>query len=305
MAKTATREAYGAALAKLIQENERVVVLDADLAGSTKTIDAKKVCPQRHFDAGIAEGNMMGIAAGLAASGKIVFASSFAMFAAGRAFEQIRNSIGYPHLNVKICATHAGLSVGEDGASHQCNEDIALMRAIPGMTVLQPCDAQETKQIIQAVAEIDGPCYVRLGRGKVEDVYDASYTFKVGKGDVLRKGEKVALIATGMMVQEALKAADMLEIKPTVVNMATLKPLDATLIQELASTHDMLITCEEHSVIGGLGSAVSDVVAASGIACKVKHIGVQDTFGESGNALELFAKYGIDATAIVKAVKEK
>ena len=304
MAKCATREAYGKALAQLIQENERVIVLDADLAGSTKTSEAKKVCPQRHFDVGIAEGNMMGIAAGLAASKYIVFASSFAMFAAGRAFEQIRNSIGYPHLNVKICATHAGLSVGEDGASHQCNEDLALMRVIPGMTVIQPCDEEETKQAIRA-ANIDGPCYVRLGRGKVESVYDASYTFEIGKGNVLRKGKKVALVASGMMVQEALKAAAMLEEAPTVVNISTIKPLDTALIKELAKTHDTIITCEEHSVIGGLGSAVSDVVASSAHACVVKHIGVQDTFGESGDAQALFEKYGINAKAIVKAVQDR
>lgn len=286
MAKCATREAYGKALAQLIQENERVIVLDADLAGSTKTSEAKKVCPQRHFDVGIAEGNMMGIAA-------------------GRAFEQIRNSIGYPHLNVKICATHAGLSVGEDGASHQCNEDLALMRVIPGMTVIQPCDEEETKQAIRAVANIDGPCYVRLGRGKVESVYDASYTFAIGKGNVLRKGKKVALVASGMMVQEALQAAAMLEEAPTVVNISTIKPLDTALIKELAKTHDTIITCEEHSVIGGLGSAVSDVVASSADACVVKHIGVQDTFGESGDAQALFEKYGINAKAIVKAVQDR
>lgn len=305
MVKKATREAYGEALAQLVKQNPDIVVLDADLAGSTKTSEAKKVCPQRHFDMGIAESNMMGVAAGLAASGKIPFASSFAMFAAGRAFEQIRNSIGYPHLNVKICATHAGLSVGEDGASHQCNEDLALMRVIPGMTVIQPCDEEETKQAIRAVANIDGPCYVRLGRGKVESVYDASYTFEIGKGNVLRKGKKVALVASGMMVQEALKAAAMLEEAPTVVNISTIKPLDTALIKELAKTHDTIITCEEHSVIGGLGSAVSDVVASSADACVVKHIGVQDTFGESGDAQALFEKYGINAKAIVKAVQDR
>lgn len=305
MVKKATREAYGEALAQLVKQNPDIVVLDADLAGSTKTSEAKKVCPQRHFDMGIAESNMMGVAAGLAASGKIPFASSFAMFAAGRAFEQIRNSIGYPHLNVKICATHAGLSVGEDGASHQCNEDLALMRVIPGMTVIQPCDEEETKQAIRAVANIDGPCYIRLGRGKVENVYDASYTFEIGKGNVLRKGKKVALVASGMMVQEALQAAAMLEEAPTVVNISTIKPLDTALIKELAKTHDTIITCEEHSVIGGLGSAVSDVVASSADACVVKHIGVQDTFGESGDAQALFEKYGINAKAIVKAVQDR
>ena len=201
----ATRAAYGKALAKLVQENKNVVVLDADLAGSTKTSDAKAVCPERHFDMGIAEGNMMGVAAGLAASGKIAYASSFAMFAAGRAFEQIRNSICYPNLNVKVCATHAGITVGEDGASHQSVEDLALMRSIPNMKVFQPCDAQETKQIIEGIAQIEGPCYVRLGRASVEDVYDESYQWQLGKGSVLKEGSKVAIVATGMMVQESLK----------------------------------------------------------------------------------------------------
>lgn len=302
--KIATREAYGEALADLIQKNENIVVLDADLAGSTKTIEAKKVCPQRHFDMGIAEGNMMSVAAGFAASGKIPFVSSFAMFAAGRAFEQIRNSIGYPHLNVKICATHAGLSVGEDGASHQCNEDLALMRSIPGMMVLQPCDEIETKAMIQAIADIKGPCYVRLGRAKVENVHDDTYQFVPGKGEVLKQGEKVAIIATGLMVQEACKAVEAYKGNLTIVNMHTLKPIDDKLIRNLAETHDVIITCEEHSVIGGLFSAVSEVIVQSNHSCKVIPVAVMDTFGESGKPEELLEKYEINATSILKKLNE-
>lgn len=304
MSKTATRASYGKALAELIIENPDIVVLDADLAGSTKTIEAKKACPQRHFDMGIAEGNMMGVAAGLAASGKIAYASSFAMFAAGRAYEQIRNSIGYPHLNVKICATHAGLSVGEDGASHQCNEDIALMRTIPGMYVIQPCDDIEAQSIIKQVSLINGPCYVRLGRSAVEDVHAGDYQPVIGKGDVIQKGTKVALIATGMMVQEAIKAAKTMDIQPTIINMHTIKPIDEELIKETARTHDVILTCEEHSVIGGLGSAVADVLATEGLSCRQYRIGVQDTYGESGKADQLFQKYGIDAVTISAKVKE-
>lgn len=305
MAKIATREAYGKALAELIVENEKVVVLDADLTKSTKTSDAKKACPERHFNMGIAEGNMMSVAAGLAASGQIVYASSFAMFAAGRAFEQIRNSIGYPHLNVKVCATHAGLTVGEDGASHQSVEDLALMRSIPGMHVFQPCDANQTKAIIKAVAEIDGPCYVRLGRGGVEEVYGEDYKFEVGKGNVLNKGSKVAIVATGMMVQEVLAAKAELEaagINATIVDMPTIKPMDEALIVELAKTHDVIVTCEEHSVIGGLGSAVAEVVVKNA-PVKVEMIGIEDTFGESGTPAALLDKYGLDAKAIVARVK--
>ena len=247
---TATREAYGKALAKLVQEREDIVVLDADLTKSTKTIEAKKACPERHFNMGIAEGNMMGVAAGLAASKKIVYASSFAMFAAGRAFEQIRNSICYPNLNVKVCATHAGISVGEDGASHQSVEDIAIMRSIPNMKVFQPCDARETEQIIKAVADIEGPCYVRLGRLGVEDVYDDSYTWEYGKGQILKKGSKIAIIATGLMVQESLKAIEQLkDIEPTLINISTIKPIDEELILETAKTHDVIVTIEELSLI--------------------------------------------------------
>lgn len=300
MAKIATRIAYGDALKELLKEDKNIVVLDADLAGSTKSGEAKKVDPSRHFDMGIAEGNMMSVAAGLAASGKIAFASSFAMFATGRAFEQIRNSIGYTHLNVKVCASHAGISVGEDGASHQCIEDISLMRGIPGMKVIVPCDYNEAKQAIKTVAYTDGPCYVRLGRSGVETVTPEDYKFELGKGVILKEGKKVALVATGLMVQEALKASEMMKETPTVVNIHTIKPIDVQLIQQLAQTHDTIVTCEEHSIIGGLGSAVAEVLAEAGSSCKLVRVGVQDVFGESGKPAELFAKYKIDAQAIAK-----
>ena len=301
----ATRAAYGKALAKLVQENKDVVVLDADLAGSTKTSDAKAVCPERHFDMGIAEGNMMGVAAGLAASGKIAYASSFAMFAAGRAFEQIRNSICYPNLNVKVCATHAGITVGEDGASHQSVEDLALMRSIPNMKVFQPCDAQETKQIIEGIAQIEGPCYVRLGRASVEDVYDESYQWQLGKGSVLKEGSKVAIVATGMMVQESLKAAQEMEgIEPTIVNISSIKPIDEELIKKLAKDHEVIVTAEEHSVIGGLGSAVAEVLAKEGAGCRLMMIGLNDEFGQSGKPKDLLAHYGLDASSIAKKITD-
>ena len=304
MSKTATREAYGRALAELMQEREDIVVLDADLTKSTKTIEAKKVCPNRHFNMGIAEGNMMAVAAGFAASNKVVYASSFAMFAAGRAFEQIRNSISYPNLNVNICATHAGISVGEDGASHQAVEDIAIMRAIPNMKVFQPCDARETRAVIRAIADIDGPCYVRLGRCAVEDVYDEDIIFEPGKGVVLHRGSKIAIIASGMMVQEALKAKhELTEINPTMIDMPSIKPIDSELILEVARTHDVLITCEEHSVIGGLGSAVAEVLAPYGNLCRQIMIGIDDCFGESGKPMELLEKYGIDATRIRRVIE--
>ena len=306
MAKVATRVAYGDALKELMVENKNVVVLDADLAGSTKSGEAKKVDPSRHFDMGIAEGNMMSVAAGLAASGKIAYASTFAMFATGRGFEQIRNSIGYPQLNVKICASHAGISVGEDGASHQCIEDIALMRSIPNMKVFVPCDQYQAKAIVKAVADIAGPCYVRLGRGAVEDVYDENYKFELGKGKVLREGHKIALVATGMMVQEALKAADILakeDISVTVVDMPCIKPIDEELIEEIAKSHEIIITCEEHNVYGGLGSAVSEVTSKKS-PVRVEMIGMQDTFGESGTPNELLAKYGLNVDHIVEKVKE-
>ena len=307
MAKEATRNAYGKALAELVVERVDVLVLDADLTKSTKTIDAKKARPEHHFNMGIAEGNMMAVAAGMAASNKVVYASSFAMFAAGRAFEQIRNSICYPNLNVKVCATHAGITVGEDGASHQCIEDIALMRSIPNMKVFVPCDQYQAKAIVKAVADIDGPCYVRLGRGAVEDVYDENYKFELGKGKVLREGHKIALVATGMMVQEALKAADILakeDISVTVVDMPCIKPIDEELIEKIAKSYEIIITCEEHNVYGGLGSAVSEVTSKKS-PVRVEMIGMQDTFGESGTPNELLAKYGLNADHIVEKVRNE
>ena len=307
MAKEATRNAYGKALAELVVERDDVLVLDADLTKSTKTIDAKKARPEHHFNMGIAEGNMMAVAAGMAASNKVVYASSFAMFAAGRAFEQIRNSICYPNLNVKVCATHAGITVGEDGASHQCIEDIALMRSIPNMKVFVPCDQYQAKAIVKAVADIAGPCYVRLGRGAVEDVYDENYKFELGKGKVLREGQKVALVATGMMVQEALKAADILSkegILVTVVDMPCINPIDEELIEKIAKFHEIIITCEEHNVYGGLGSAVSEVTSKKS-PVRMEMMGMQDTFGESGTPNELLAKYGLNADHIVEKVKNE
>lgn len=301
----ATREAYGKALAEVIVENENVVVLDADLTKSTKTIDAKNACPDRHFNMGIAEGNMMAVAAGLAASDKIVYASSFAMFAAGRAFEQIRNSIAYPNLNVKICATHAGISVGEDGASHQAIEDISLMRSIPNMKVLQPCDAIETTAMIHAIAKIDGPCYVRLGRLGVDDVYDSTYKFQFGKGVVLNKGSKVAIITSGLMVQESLKAKNLLkDVNPTIINIHTIKPLDQDLIIETAKTHDIIITVEEHTVNGGLGSAIAECLAPVGLPCKHYLLGMQDCFGRSGKPSDVLAYYGLDAKHIADYIEK-
>lgn len=307
MAKEATRNAYGKALAELVVERDDVLVLDADLTKSTKTIEAKNARSEHHFNMGIAEGNMMAVAAGMAASNKVVYASSFAMFAAGRAFEQIRNSICYPNLNVKVCATHAGITVGEDGASHQCIEDIALMRSIPNMKVFVPCDQYQAKAIVKAVADIAGPCYVRLGRGAVEDVYDENYKFELGKGKVLREGQKVALVATGMMVQEALKAAEILakeDISVTVVDMPCIKPIDEELIEKIAKSHEFIITCEEHNVYGGLGSAVSEV-ASKKSPVRMEMMGMQDTFGESGTPNELLAKYGLNADHIVEKVRNE
>lgn len=304
MAKMATREAYGKALAELIVENPKVIVLDADLSKSTKTADAKAVCPERHFNVGIAEGNMMGIAAGLATCGNIVYASSFAMFAAGRAYEQVRNSIGYTHLNVKICATHAGITLGEDGASHQSIEDIALMRSIPGMTVLQPSDDIETKQMIRAISEFDGPCYVRLGRSAVETVNNEDYKFELGKGVVLREGKVITLIATGMMVQEAMKASTLLAeqgIDVSVINIHTIKPLDEALILDYAKKSKLVVTCEEHSKFGGLGSAVAETLSKNH-PTKMAMVAVNDTFGESGTPAALIEKYGLTAKDIVATV---
>lgn len=302
----ATREAYGKALAQLIVEDKNVVVLDADLSKSTKTADAKAVCPERHFNVGIAEGNMMGVAAGLASCGNTVFASSFAMFATGRAYEQVRNSIGYTHLNVKICATHAGITLGEDGASHQSIEDIALMRAIPGMTVIQPCDDIETKQVIQAIAKIKGPCYVRLGRAAVDTVNSEDYVFELGKGSVLRQGNDITLVATGMMVQQALQAATTLSeqgIEVSVINIHTIKPLDEALILEYAKKSKLVVTCEEHSKFGGLGSAVAETLSKNH-PVKMAMVAVNDTFGESGTPNALIEKYGLTAKDIVKTVLE-
>lgn len=306
MAKMATREAYGKALAQLIVEDKNVVVLDADLSKSTKTADAKAVCPERHFNVGIAEGNMMGVAAGLASCGNTVFASSFAMFATGRAYEQVRNSIGYTHLNVKICATHAGITLGEDGASHQSIEDIALMRAIPGMTVIQPCDDIETKQVIQAIAKIKGPCYVRLGRAAVDTVNSEDYVFELGRGSVLRQGNDITLVATGMMVQQALQAATTLSeqgIEVSVINIHTIKPLDEALILEYAKKSKLVVTCEEHSKFGGLGSAVAETLSKNH-PVKMAMVAVNDTFGESGTPNALIEKYGLTAKDIVKTVLE-
>ena len=304
--KIATREGYGNALAELGAQHDNVVVLDADLAGSTKTGVFRKAFPERHINCGIAEGNMMSVAAGLAATGKVVFASSFAMFAAGRAFEQIRNSIGYPHLNVKIGATHAGISVGEDGATHQCNEDIALMRTIPGMVIINPSDDVEARAAVKAAYEHQGPVYLRFGRLAVPVINDRpDYKFEIGKGVVLREGKDVTIFATGLEVAEALVAADLLEadgIHAKVINIHTIKPLDKELVVEAAKETGKVVTVEEHSVIGGLGSAICDVLSAEA-PTKVMKIGVNDTFGESGPAIELIKKYGLDGESIYKKVK--
>lgn len=307
MAKIATRIAYGDALKELMKEDGDIVVLDADLAGSTKSGEARKVDPARHFDMGIQEGNMMSVAAGLAASGKNVFASTFAMFATGRAYEQIRNSIGYPRLNVKVCASHAGVSVGEDGASHQCIEDINLMRAIPGMRVIVPCDYNEAKAAIKYIANKPGPFYVRLGRSGVDEVNGPDYEFEFGKGIVLREGDpasKVAIIATGNLVQEALAAYEEMEVKPTVVNIHTIKPIDRELIAELAKNNETIITAEDHLTTGGLGSAVAEVMAEAGAPARLIRLGLNDTFGQSGKPDELYHYYGMDREAIRRTAEE-
>lgn len=304
--KIATRDSYGNALAKLGAEHEDIVVLDADLAAATKTGVFKKAHPERFIDCGIAECNMMGVAAGLAAAGKVPFASSFAMFAAGRAFEQVRNSIGYPHLNVKIGATHAGISVGEDGATHQCNEDIALMRTIPGMVVINPSDDVEAKAAVKAAYEHEGPVYLRFGRLAVPVINDrADYKFELGKGVVLREGKDVTIIATGLPVNNCLEAAEKLAadgIEAKVINIHTIKPLDEELVVAAAKETGKVVTVEEHSVIGGLGSAVCDVLSEKA-PTKVLKIGVNDTFGESGPAAELLKKYGLDTDSIYGKVK--
>lgn len=305
MAK-ATREAYGEALKKLAASNPDIVVLDADLSGSTKTSEFKKVSPERFFNVGIAEQNLIGTAAGLALAGKIPFASSFAMFAAGRAFEIIRNTVAYPALNVKIAATHAGLSVGEDGGSHQAIEDISLMRSIPNMTVISPADSREAEQAVLKAAEYVGPVYIRLGRMAVDDVYDDSYVFELGKGVLLREGKDVTIIATGLMVQEALKAHDMLKedgIDARLINIHTIKPIDTEIIIKVARETGAIVTAEEHSNIGGLGSAVLEVLSDQ-CPVPVKRVGIRDTFGESGKPKDLLKKYGLTAEDIAAQAKE-
>ena len=304
--KIATRESYGNALTELGAKHENLVVLDADLAAATKTGVFKKAYPERHIDCGIAESNMMGIAAGLAATGKVPFASTFAMFAAGRAFEQIRNSIGYPKLNVKIGATHAGISVGEDGATHQCNEDIALMRTIPGMGVINAADDVEAKAAVFAAYEHEGPVYMRFGRLAVPVINDnPDYKFEIGKGITLKDGKDMTIIATGLCVSESLEAAKMLAadgIDARVINIHTIKPLDEELVVKAAKETGRIFTVEEHSIIGGLGSAVCDTLSAQQ-PTKVTKIGVEDTYGESGPAVELIHKYGLDAEGIYKKIK--
>lgn len=305
MANIATRDAYGQALAELGAINDRVVVLDADLSKSTKTNDFKKVYPERFFNLGIAEQNLLGTAAGFAAAGKIPFASSFAVFAVGRAYDQIRNSIAYPNLNVKIAATHAGLTVGEDGGSHQMLEDIALMRAVPNMTVIVPADGVETKQAVLAAAEHQGPVYIRLGRPKVPVLFGDDYKFEIGKGVVLREGTDVTLVGTGIMVSKAMEAADLLAadgISAAVVNISTIKPLDNGLITEMAQKTGAVVTCEEHNIYGGLGSAVAEVLVET---CPVPmaRVGVEDKFGESGLPDQLLEKYGLTAANIAEKAK--
>ena len=305
--KIATRESYGNALTELGKKHEDVVVLDADLAAATKTGMFKKAFPERFIDCGIAESNLMGVAAGIATTGKVPFASTFAMFAAGRAFEQVRNSIGYPKLNVKIGATHAGISVGEDGATHQCNEDIALMRTIPGMVVISPSDDIEARAAVEAAYEHQGPVYMRFGRLAVPVINDKpDYKFEIGKGVTLREGKDVTIIATGLPVSNCLEAAEKLAaegIDAKVINIHTIKPLDEELVVAAAKETGKVVTVEEHSVIGGLGSAVCDVLAAQA-PTKVLKIGINDTYGESGPAVELVKKYGLDADSIYAKVKE-
>ena len=304
--KIATRESYGNALVELGKKYENLVVLDADLAGATKTGVFKKAFPDRHIDCGIAECNMMGIAAGLSTTGKVPFASTFAMFASGRAYEQVRNSIGYPHLNVKIGATHAGISVGEDGATHQCNEDMALMRTIPGMVILNPSDDVEARAAVEAAYHHEGPVYLRFGRLAVPVINDRpDYKFEIGKGIVLRDGSDVTIIATGLCVSEALGAAEKLAadgISAQVINIHTIKPLDEELVVEAARKTGKVVTVEEHSIIGGLGGAVAETLGEK-LPTPMLRIGIRDVFGEYGPALELIKKYGLDADSIYEKVK--
>lgn len=306
MAKIATRQAYGEALKQLAVENPNIVVLDADLSKSTMTAEFKKVAPERFINVGIAEQNLIGTASGLSLAGKIPFASTFAMFAAGRAFEIIRNTVAYPKLNVKIAATHAGLTVGEDGASHQAIEDLSLMRSIPNMVVLNPADGVEAKKAVIAAANYDGPVYIRLGRAAVEEIFDENYEFEIGKGVELVQGNDVSIIATGIMVEKALKASEILKaegINARVINIHTIKPMDAELIIKAAKETKRIVTAEEHSIIGGLGSAVLEAISEE---CPVPliRIGVKDTFGESGKPNELLEKYGLTEKEIVEAVKK-
>lgn len=307
MANMATREAYGKALVELGKVNDKVVVLDADLSKSTKTADFAKVFPDRFINMGIAEANLMSTAAGISTCGKIPFASTFAMFASGRAFEQIRNSICYPHLNVKVAATHAGLTVGEDGASHQAIEDISLMRSIPGMVVINPCDDIETYGAIKAIAEYNGPVYIRLGRMAVPTLNDENnYKFEIGKAVKLKDGKDVTIFATGVMVSEAVKAAETLAalgIQAEIINVHTIKPIDKTAIVESVKKTGLAVTCEEHNIIGGLGSAVCEVLSEN-YPAQVLRIGVKDTFGESGKPNDLMKKYGLTSEDIVKVCKE-
>ena len=306
MTKIATRDAYGDALAALGKKRDDVVVLDADLSGSTKTVKFAKVFPERFFNVGIAEQDLIGTAAGLALGGKLPFASTFAVFATGRAWEQVRQSVCYPNLNVKIVASHAGITVGEDGGSHQSVEDIAVMRVLPNMTVIVPADGPETLQAIEAVAEYKGPCYVRVGRNKVPTISPENYTFKIGKALVLHEGKEAAIIATGLMVAEALKARDLLKaegIDAGVINMSTIKPLDVDAIAAAAKRCGAIVTAEEHSIIGGLGGAVAEALAETTPVPMVR-IGVKDTFGTSGDQEGLMKHYGMSAQDIATAVKE-
>ena len=304
--KIATRDSYGKALAELGAQYDNVVVLDADVAGATKTATFQKPFPNRHFDCGIAEANMICVAAGMSTVGLVPFASSFAMFAAGRAFEQVRNSIGYPHLNVKVCATHGGISVGEDGASHQCCEDFALMRSIPGMVVMSPADDVEARAMVKAAYEYEGPVYIRFGRAAVPVVHEEGAPFQIGKGEILREGKDVAVIANGLMVAEALTAAEELAaagIEAMVINMGTIKPLDEELVLAAAKKCGKIITAEEHSVIGGLGEAVCSLLSEK-LPTPVKRIGVNDEFGHSGPAGALLKQFGLSAENIVATAKE-
>lgn len=304
--KIATRDSYGNALAELGKEHENLVVLDADLAAATKTGVFKKAYPERFIDCGIAEANMTGVAAGLSTCGKVPFISSFAMFVAGRAFEQVRNSIGYPHLNVKIGATHAGITVGEDGATHQCNEDIALMRTIPGMVIINPADDVEARAAVKAAYEYEGPVYLRFGRLALPIIHnESSYKFEIGKGEILRDGKDVTIVATGAMVSNSLEAAERLAadgIEAKVINIHTIKPLDKELVVAAAKETGKVVTVEEHSVIGGLGSAVCDTLAQKA-PTQVMKIGMNDIFGESGSAVELLKKYKLDAESIYEKIK--